>query len=226
MNIEEIWKDIEKYEGYYQVSNRGRVRSLDRIVNVERPRIMRGRIKALKRNTDGYHCVTLNKDGRGKTIGVHRLVAQAFLPNPCKYKEVNHINFNRIDNNVKNLEWCSHKDNIEHSARNGRYKLKNSRGENNPNYGNDTLKKYYKQHPEEALRLCSRPKEKNGRSVKIALYDSNFHHIKNFDWIGGCAEFLRDCGYTNSKINTLREKISNAEKTGKKYLEHYYKRIA
>ena len=219
INIEEIWKDIEGYENYYQVSNKGRVRSLDRLVGLTRLSYREGAIKVPKRNSDGYCDVTLSMNGRDKTFRIHRLVAKAFLPNPYGYKEVNHINFNRADNNVENLEWCSHENNIGHSAR-------NFSGENNPNYGNDTLRKYYKEHPDAAMRLCSRPHEKNGRSVKIALYDKDMRYIKTFDWIGGCAEFLKEEGYTAAKVNTIRSGITKAVKNDSVYLNHYYKSVA
>lgn len=94
----EIWKDIEGYEGLYQVSDRGRVRSLKKILN-----------QTIQK--DGYYNVTLHKNKDKKTFRVHRLVAQAFIPNPDNKSEVNHINEDKTDNRACNLNWMSHKEN-------------------------------------------------------------------------------------------------------------------
>lgn len=119
----EIWKDITGYEGLYQVSNLGRVRSLDRYVTHSRgvvKYIRKGCV--LKQNTDkgGYKYVGLYKDGKVKYIKVHRLVAQVFLHNPDNLPEVNHIDENKSNNRVDNIEWCSHKQNCNHGTRNER----------------------------------------------------------------------------------------------------------
>ena len=106
----EIWKDIEGYDGYYQVSNEGRVRSLDRTIidNIGRLRRYKGRIKELEELNHGHLSVNLSKDGvieKHKTV--HRLVAEAFIPNPHGYTVVHHKNHNPKDNRVENLEWIS-----------------------------------------------------------------------------------------------------------------------
>lgn len=99
--MEEQWKDIYGYEGLYQVSNLGRVRSLPRNGTVND-------IKILKQKRDnGYLRISLKKNGFLKTFSVHRLVAQAFLPNDDLFKtQINHKDENKENNNVKNLEWC------------------------------------------------------------------------------------------------------------------------
>ena len=113
----EIWKDIKGFEGFYQVSNLGRIRSL--------PRKGKGRwgIKdysgiVLKPvlSDRGYLKLRLYKNG-GKTFRVHRLVAEAFLPNPQNLPEVNHINENKQDNRVENLEWADRKANCQYGSR-------------------------------------------------------------------------------------------------------------
>jgi hypothetical protein len=112
----EIWKDIKGYEGYYQVSNLGNVKSLSRNkINNGTLFITKERILKPGVNKCGYLQVVLQKDDIRKSVRVHRLVANAFLDNPLNYPQVNHINFNKKDNNVLNLEWCNNQQNIEHS---------------------------------------------------------------------------------------------------------------
>lgn len=120
--MEEVWKDIQDYEGYYQVSNLGRVRSVDRIVSHWRGGKQLKKGKMLKPYTDkhGYKHVTLSKDRKGKCVQVHRLVAFAFIPNPNNLKEVNHIDENPSNNCVDNLEWCTKQYNINYGTRNER----------------------------------------------------------------------------------------------------------
>lgn len=99
--MEEIWRDIEGYEGRYQVSNLGNVRSL----NYNH----RGIVKNLRQAemSGGYLLVELSTGGKGKTFLVHRLVASAFIPNPDNHPEVNHKDENKRHNNANNLEWCT-----------------------------------------------------------------------------------------------------------------------
>ena len=117
----EIWKDIKGYEGLYQVSNLGRIRSLDRIVKsiYNSKRKMSGKI--LKPNVIGrYAIITLyDNDGKAKNRTIHRLVAQAFIPNPNNYPIVNHKDGNRLNNSVENLEWCTQSHNVKESYRLG-----------------------------------------------------------------------------------------------------------
>lgn len=109
----EIWRTVKNYEGIYEVSNQGRVKSLSRYVKQDKHiRLVSERIlKASKRN-DGYKIVSLCRDGN-KYIGlVHRLVAEAFLPNPENKIDVDHINTIRDDNRVVNLRWATRKENL------------------------------------------------------------------------------------------------------------------
>lgn len=107
----EEWRPVLGYEGLYEVSSLGRVRSLDRRREVsdtcKTPCFYPSRIKKFVYRKDGRVYVTLCKNGRKHPYGVHRLVAQAFLPNPNNYPEVNHINETPSDNRLVNLEWCS-----------------------------------------------------------------------------------------------------------------------
>ncbi len=106
IDMNEIWKSIEGYEGLYEVSNLGNVRSLNWHLT--------GTIRVLKprQNGYGYLSVILYKNGKMKKFYVHRLVASAFLPNPQNLPQVNHKDENKTNNSIENLEWCSCKDNI------------------------------------------------------------------------------------------------------------------
>lgn len=113
--MKEIWKDIEDYEGLYQVSNTGKVRSLDRIDDIGRK--IKGRILADRFDKKGYLSVALNKNAKTKYKKVHRLVAEAFIPNLKKLPQINHKNEIKTDNNVGNLEWCSNKYNANYGTK-------------------------------------------------------------------------------------------------------------
>ena len=117
----EIWKDIEGYEGLYQVSNMGRVKSLN-YHRTGKEGILEG-----YDNGYGYLQVQLWKDGKDKKCRINRLVAQAFLENPEGYTDVNHKNEDKTNNCVENLEWCSRSYNINHGTRNKRVAEKNSK---------------------------------------------------------------------------------------------------
>ncbi len=106
--MEEVWKDIKGYEGLYQVSSLGKVK------NLKYNKILRGTI-----NKGGYLVVSLSKNNKPKKHYVHRLVAQTFIENNI----VNHKNFNKLDNRVENLEWCSQEYNAIYSYLNGRMPL-------------------------------------------------------------------------------------------------------
>lgn len=111
--MEEIWKDIAGYEGLYQVSNLGRVRSLDRTIQYFRQGVLniahrKGKLMKQNYTSDGYFMIYLRKDNIDKYYAVHRLVAQAFIPNPDNLPYVNHKDEVKDNNCVDNLEWCTH----------------------------------------------------------------------------------------------------------------------
>lgn len=121
----EIWKDIKGYEGLYQISNFGSVKSLSRVI-CNNGGIYTINEKILKpSNNGGYLQVVLQKDSKIKTIKVHRLVAEAFILNPEGKPQVNHINGIKGDNTVDNLEWSSIKENVQHAWLNGLNKPNN-----------------------------------------------------------------------------------------------------
>lgn len=105
----EIWKDIAGYEGLYQVSNFGNVRSL----NWRKRGIVQNLY--LKKQNRGYRHVELTKDGVRKAHTIHRLVAETFIPNPNNYPVINHKDEDKTNNNAANLEWCTYQHNVKHS---------------------------------------------------------------------------------------------------------------
>lgn len=114
----EIWKSIQGYEGFYEVSNKGRIKSLKRTVknsgSYSGKRIYHEKILKQNINRLGYHVVTLSKHSKRKFFIVHRIVANAFIDNPKKLPEVNHKDLNKSNNNVQNLEWCTRSENVNH----------------------------------------------------------------------------------------------------------------
>lgn len=126
--MKEIWKDIEGWEGLYQVSNLGRVKSLSRHRIVGWADYV-SKEKVLKQSTNngGYNYVWLHKEGKKKIYKIHRLVATAFLSNPNNYKCVNHKDENKANNTVENLEFCNHSYNNNYGTRNEKVARKNGR---------------------------------------------------------------------------------------------------
>lgn len=118
--MQEIWKDLPTYEGYYQVSNLGRVRSVDRYVKCihNSKRLVKGVIKVPQKNKAGYYITTLTKEGKAHTYTYHQMVAWAFLPNFKKGDELNHINGIKTDNRLENLELSNPSHNQLHAVRN------------------------------------------------------------------------------------------------------------
>ena len=124
--MKEIWRDVVGYEGLYEVSNMGRIKSLPRKVNIGNSKNRLTTEKNLKpEKSYGYLRLVLNNNNIQKHYLIHRLVAQAFIPNPENKSDINHIDSNRSNNIISNLEWVTRKENMEHCIKMGR----NNRGE-------------------------------------------------------------------------------------------------
>lgn len=111
------WAPVKGFHNFYEVSNHGQVRSLDRTIKsaIGQIRQVKGRVLIPKYNGVGYHFVTLSKDGKAQNYYLHRLVAMAFLPNANSKGYVNHIDGDPINNKVDNLEWVNHSENVKHA---------------------------------------------------------------------------------------------------------------
>jgi len=114
----EIWKDVIGYEGIYKVSSLGRIKRISKnhLCNLR----YQGEyyLKPLD-NGKGYLRMKLSNNGFSKRVMLHRIIAEAFIPNPLNKKVINHINNNKKDNRIENLEWCSQSENCLHSVKLG-----------------------------------------------------------------------------------------------------------
>lgn len=153
----EEWRPVEGYEGLYEVSNTGRVRSFDRYVKGKSYRLHKGKVLSPGKNSRGYLSAVLSYNGKHKSITVHRLVAQAFLPNPDNLPEINHKDEDKTNNSVDNLEWCDHKYNNNYGSR--KDKVRDTAIKNGYWTGlsrKESMKKYYQENRD---RICEQRKE-------------------------------------------------------------------
>lgn len=190
--MKEIWRDIEGYEGYYQISNLGRVKSLERDVyksNGDFHRRKKEKIKTPKITSDGYSAVTLSVDCNNRTFSVHSLVAHAFIPKPCSKEslEINHKDTNRKNNRMDNLEWVTHKENVAYSVSLGNYYVHAG--------------------------------EKNGRCVPVIVCDMNGNEIKSFAYLAQCAEWLKQ--NVRIRSDNIQQIASHIKQRAKKGLPCY-----
>lgn len=117
----EKWITLKGYDNFYEISNYGEIKSINRFVrsSTGRKRFVMGRMIKQKHNKDGYQFVTLSKNGQLQNHYVHRLVAETFIPNPANKPQVNHIDGNKTNNFINNLEWVSVSENAKHAYKNG-----------------------------------------------------------------------------------------------------------
>ena len=171
----EEWRPIEGYEGLYEVSNTGQVRSLDKYDSMNR--FLRGRILRLFTDGLGYLRAQLYSNSKRKSFLVHRLVAQAFIPNPDNLPQVNHRDENPSNDNVDNLEWCDGKYNVNYGTRidrirdirlkNGTYtglskeEYRKKRYQEKKDKINERRREYYRENRE---KICERQKEYNHKN--------------------------------------------------------------
>ena len=130
--MEEIWKDVLGYEKLYQVSNIGKMRSLTRMsrflhVPNMKECFRKHKGKELKLSVDNNGYVIAKLGNRRKRL--HRIIAELFVPNPKKLPCINHIDCNRSNNKISNLEWCTAKENMQHAKKLGRLNVKSRQGE-------------------------------------------------------------------------------------------------
>lgn len=122
--MKEIWRAVVEYEGYYEVSSFGRVKSLPRMTARG---MMGGQLMTPVKNKNGYLTVKLCKEGKIKAFYIHRLVAEAFIPNPDNLPQVNHKDEVKTNNHVSNLEWITIEGNLNYRTRNERIAKANSK---------------------------------------------------------------------------------------------------
>ena len=227
--MQEIWKDIKGYEGLYQISNLGNVRSLDRYVedNIKTQFIKGKRLKPFG-NGNGYLVISLLKNGKRKNKYIHRLVAEYFIDGYDEDKVINHKDFNRENNDISNLEIVSQKENVMYSLKKGRYEK--------------AYKVITAKHIKRAQDKILNNKEdilkmyENGASINeiSKLYHIKFENLSKFikerlKWTILCIETnekFDSIKQANDKygVTTIKDAISGRQKTSanyhwKKYIE-------
>lgn len=167
-------------------------------------------------NADGYMVITTGKTGHRRLASVHRIVAEAFIPNPYGLPEVNHIDCDRTNNRADNLEWCTHTDNVHYSIKMGNHICTTDiSGANNPNFGNDALKKKYAANPWLAKENNRRPGAQNGRARAVKLINTETNVECVFGYMREAAKRLIDLGFTRAiDVDVVMNRISIAAKTG------------
>lgn len=201
--MKEIWKDIKGYEGLYQVSNLGNIKSVNRIVRFKNGyRCLPEKILKISSFCNSkYMQVNLSKNSKIKTYSLHRLVAETFIPNPNNLPCVNHKDENPQNNCVDNLEWCTHKYNSNYGT------LKKRQSEKmKHNYTNENFKQKFE---------IIWAKNQVNRRKKVCQLDLNNNLIKIWE-----SAYSTDAeGYKHSNVINCANKL---RKTHHKYIWMWY----
>ncbi len=190
MNSE--WKDIEGFEGLYKVNRNGDVLSL--VGWNGKQYINRERILKPTLTTTGYQKVDLKRDGKRKSLKLHRIVAMAFIPNPNNYPIINHIDGNPLNNSIENLEWCTQKHNCKHAYDTGLRKRKLNEA--------NVVEEYCKSDKTSATKVARRFNATTS-SVCRVLKQNNIAITRNPSKYGIDLETIKaelDAGYTNAEL--------------------------
>lgn len=192
-SITEIWKDIQGYEGLYQVSNLGRVKSLGRFID----RLVTGnywqeeRILKPNKTKHGYLMVALRKNNKPNYFKVHRLVAITFIPNPENKPQIDHINAIKTDNTVNNLRWVTAKENIRNPLN-----MVHLTGKNHPMFG-----KKRSEETKNKMRGKNNPRAHKVRNLETKeIFDTVTDAEKKYNLSRGCIAYAikhngRSAGY-------------------------------
>jgi hypothetical protein len=180
---EEIWKPIKGLEGYYEVSNIGRVRSVDRVTvrhnkNHEWKAMLKGKIIAPHIRHDGYPFVDLYKEHKRHSFVVHRLVAMSFVPNPSNRPEVDHINTDRTDARACNLRWVNRSENNLNPITNKRMSEAGKRRGGKPVVQYDKSGNFIAEYP--SFRAAS--KATGYHAMTISNNTKGIHINSKFNW--------------------------------------------
>lgn len=185
-NIIELWSSVIDFEGQYEISNCGQFKYVPKTIKRFRKDTQKeyvvninGKASYGSISKKGYLIVKLWKDKKSKSIPVHRLVAQAFIPNPLNLPQVNHIDGNKQNNHVSNLEWCDNSHNIKHAYKNG---LINRKGENQNTCKikeSDVieLREFYKNNPKALLSIYSVKLNLTKTSISRIINRKSWTHI-------------------------------------------------
>lgn len=189
--MSEIWKDIPGYEGSYQVSNYGKVKSLNREITAGgaiKNRAVRERILKQGRNSKGYYHFVVSKNGETKIIRTHRIIAKLFIPNPSGFSEVNHKNETKSNNSAANLEWCNRQFNLQYGT--GRKRLSN------------TLKG--RKRPDLAGEKCASSKLKDFQVIAIYFDKRKYKEIsKEYGIVFSCISKIKHKKAWNHLVDKL-----------------------
>lgn len=179
----EIWKDVKGYEKHYKISNYGRVLSCGKNVWNRFAYIYRDNFILKKRNNLGYNVVVLYLNGKRNVVKVHRIVAEHFIANPENKPFVNHIDGNRENNRIDNLEWCTAKENVRHAWATGLAKAKKCKPvEMKDKETGDTIKCFNSVKEASEYLQCSKSNIQaccSGRQLTCKGYKFSYKQMKN-----------------------------------------------